>query len=77
MPEIRFTYLKLEGFELWGKEYQDGSWKLRVFAEENRRIETYESVSPDSLPAGKRAGEQEAMRAALSAWRKNKAGRHL
>jgi hypothetical protein len=68
MSPIRYTHIKLDRFELWGKEYPDGSWKLRVFADEDRKIETYESISPHFLPSGTRAGEAAAVRAAVDAW---------
>jgi hypothetical protein len=68
---IRYTYYKQNGFEVWGKQYQDPAgaitWRLRVFSEQDRRITTYEDVAGDP-PQGKRPGETEAMRDALAAW---------
>jgi hypothetical protein len=67
----RFTYYKCEGFEVWGKEYQDSdgatTWRLRVFSEQDRKIETYEEVTGES-PEGTRTGESKAMRDAIAAW---------
>jgi DNA-binding transcriptional LysR family regulator len=67
----RFTYYKQDGFEVWGKQYQDSagavSWRLRVFSEQDRRIETYEDVTVEP-PEGTRTGESEAMRKAIAAW---------
>jgi hypothetical protein len=67
----RFTYYKQDGFEVWGKQYQDSagavSWRLRVFSEQDRRIETYEDVTVEP-PVGKRTGESAAMRNAIAAW---------
>jgi hypothetical protein len=67
----RFTYYKQDGFEVWGKQYQDSagtvSWRLRVFSEQDRRIETYEDVTVEP-PEGKRKGESKAMRDAIAAW---------
>jgi hypothetical protein len=67
----RFTYYKQDGFEVWGKLYQDSAgavtWRLRVFSEQDRRIETYEDVTGDP-PEGKRTGETQAMRDAIAAW---------
>jgi hypothetical protein len=68
---IRYTYYKKDGFEVWGKQYQDSAgavtWRLRVFAEQDRRINTYEDVA-EVPPEGKRTGEAEAIRDALAAW---------
>jgi hypothetical protein len=67
----RFTYYKQDGFEVWGKQYQDSagavSWRLRVFSDQDRRMETYEDVTGDP-PEGKRPGESKAMRDAIAAW---------
>jgi hypothetical protein len=45
----RFTYYKCDGFEVWGKEYQgsagESTWRLRVFADQDRKIEAYEDVT--------------------------------
>jgi hypothetical protein len=67
----RFTYFKCDGFEVWGKEYQGSNgesiWRLRVFADQDRKIATYEDVAGDP-PEGTRTGEQKAMRDAIAAW---------
>jgi hypothetical protein len=67
----RFTYYKCEGFEVWGKEYQDPAgavtWRLRVFSDQDRRIETYEDVTGEP-PEGTRTGESKAMRDAIASW---------
>jgi hypothetical protein len=67
----RFTYYKQDGFEVWGKLYQDAAgaatWRLRVFSEQDRRIETYGDVT-ENPPEGKRTGESQAMRDAITAW---------
>jgi hypothetical protein len=67
----RFTYYKCDGFEVWGKEYQGpgetATWRLRVFAEQDRRIETYEDVRGEP-PGGTRTGESKAMRDAIASW---------
>lgn len=68
----RYTYYKLDGFEVWGKEYRNAAgvvtWDLRVFSDQDRRIETYESVRQDDIPATGRIGEAQAMREAIDAW---------
>jgi hypothetical protein len=67
----RFTYYKKDGFEVWGKQYQDSAgdvtWRLRVFSEQDRRIETYEDVTAEP-PEGRRTGESKAMRDAIAEW---------
>jgi hypothetical protein len=72
MPPKRYTYYKAEGFEVWGKEYQDLSgvvtWHLRVFSDQDRRIETYDTVTPGNPPSGRRIGEAKAMRDAIAEW---------
>jgi hypothetical protein len=44
------------------------TWHLRVFADQDHRIETYESVIPDDPPETCRIGEVQAMRDAMAAW---------
>jgi hypothetical protein len=67
----RFTYYKSDGFEVWGKQYQDSAgavtWRLRVFSDQDRRIESYDDVAVEP-PEGKRTGESKAMRDAIAAW---------
>lgn len=72
MPPRRYTYHITDGFEVWGKEYVDASgvvtWQLRVFSDQDRKIETYDTVTPEELPTGKRMGEGKAMRDAIAVW---------
>jgi hypothetical protein len=72
MSPKRYTYYKTDSFEVWGKEYQDASgvttWSLRVFSDQDRRIETYDTVTPENLPTCRRTGETEAMLDAMAAW---------
>jgi hypothetical protein len=72
MSPKRYTYYKTDGFEVWGKEYQDPAgattWHLRVFSEQDRRIETYDTVTPDNLPTCSRTGETKAMLDAMATW---------
>jgi hypothetical protein len=67
----RFTFYKSDGFEVWGKEYQDATgkvtWTLRVFSDQDRRIETYEAVA-EVPPRGSRIGEFKAMKDAIASW---------
>jgi hypothetical protein len=66
-----YTYCKTDGFEVWGKQYRNSAgevtWRLRVFAEQDRKIETYEDVTGEP-PEGIRTGESKAMRDAIAAW---------
>jgi hypothetical protein len=72
MSPKRYTYYKTDGFEVWGKEYQDPvgviTWHLRVFSEQDRKIETYDTVTPDNLPTCRRTGETKAMLEAMATW---------
>src|ERR1700760_3923345 len=64
----RYTHYTANGFEVWGKEYEDSrgkiSWRLRVFSEQDRRIETYETAA-SARPRCFRIGEARAIEAAI------------
>jgi hypothetical protein len=68
----RYTYYKSDdGFEVWGKQYRnlagEVTWHLRVFSNQDRRVETYVSVTGES-PTGTRTGESQAMEEAIASW---------
>jgi hypothetical protein len=68
----RYTHYKSDdGFEVWGKQYRslagEVTWRLRVFSEQDRRIETYDSAEGKS-PAGRRTGDSQAMEDAIASW---------
>jgi hypothetical protein len=68
----RYTYYKSDdGFEVWGKHHRnlagEVTWRLRVFSDQDRRIETYNDAIGKS-PKGRRTGDSQAMANAIASW---------
>jgi len=67
----RYTYYKSDdGFEVWGKQYRNLAgeviWRLRVFSDQDRRIETYDAAT--GTPEGRRTGDSRAIADAIASW---------